>query len=479
MIFLIMALVILTFMVIWNFDLHKAVYAKLLSQNAGDGAALAAARWQGVALNLIGDLNIMQAVALTRGDTNTAAGIAELQARLCYVGPMVGLVAAQQAAKNNGVFNNDRFTEKLIEHAQLVRTGYPSLGGDGEMLFREPYPNAWQEYSDMIMVVAEQGVAAAPDNARYYTDYISYNHVLLRRDFYDAVATKDWCWFYHNAYELLLTYETYEDWPPLPPRIGQVSPMNCEYFGVGLAKRDVISDEQTVGMMEQLRVDRNLSPDPIPATVGSVTSSWYCFDGGLWAPWGVMSTNDGFPVAAALKPQYDYQGADSVIRVVTTVSRFSPSTGGGAMEWSARSATNSVVWTAAAKPFGYLDDNSERINPTTSYLVLPSFHDLRMFPVDASTGGAGGAFDLGWRDHIEGHLPPYIQSGPSALVAGCYYCNQLCFTDPNGYPKWENPVYREEGRDWLDVSANRASCDVVSGPGGGGGGGGGGTRRGH
>ena len=57
----------------------------------------------------------MQAVALTQGDVEEAAAISELQARLCYVGPMIGFMAAQQSAKNNGVFNNDRFTAKVQE----------------------------------------------------------------------------------------------------------------------------------------------------------------------------------------------------------------------------------------------------------------------------------------------------------------------------------------------------------------------------
>lgn len=62
-VFLLMALVILFFIVLWNFDLHKTIHVKNVSQTAGDSSALAAARWQGLALNLVGDLNIMHAVA--------------------------------------------------------------------------------------------------------------------------------------------------------------------------------------------------------------------------------------------------------------------------------------------------------------------------------------------------------------------------------------------------------------------------------
>jgi len=166
LIFLVLIVVILAFVAIWNFDLHKTVYVKTLSQNAGDAAALAAARWQGLTLNLIGDLNILQAVAWTEGDTDTASEIAALQARLCYVGPMIGFMASQQAAKNNGIYVNTRYTARVRQHAQDVRTVYPSLGDDGRMMFEEPYPGCWQEYADMIETVADNGIAAGPDNAR-------------------------------------------------------------------------------------------------------------------------------------------------------------------------------------------------------------------------------------------------------------------------------------------------------------------------
>ena len=77
LIFALVAMVILVFVALWNFDLHKIIAVKAVSQNAGDAAALAAARWQGLSLNLIGDLNILQAASLMQGDTNAAAAIAE------------------------------------------------------------------------------------------------------------------------------------------------------------------------------------------------------------------------------------------------------------------------------------------------------------------------------------------------------------------------------------------------------------------
>jgi hypothetical protein len=54
MVFLIMVVVILAFIALWNFDLHKIIYIKSLSLNASDAAGIAGARWQGISLNLLG-----------------------------------------------------------------------------------------------------------------------------------------------------------------------------------------------------------------------------------------------------------------------------------------------------------------------------------------------------------------------------------------------------------------------------------------
>ena len=451
MIFLIMALVILAFVAIWNFDLHKIVFVKSLSQNAGDAAALAAARWQGTTLNLIGDLNIMQAVALTQGDTGAVDAINAVQARLCYVGPMVGLVAAQQAAKNNGIFNNGRFTTNMLKHADVVRNVYTSLGPDGKMMFEEPYPGCWREYADMIDAIAENGVAAGPDNARFYSDYAG-DHMLLNLDFYDAIAGEDWCWFFHNAYDVLLNYTDYRYWPPLPEVVERPDPMNCEYFGLGLTKKAVIGNVSVVARMNDLREQRALSDVTISDSVAVVTAVWYGYEGGTWGPWDAISATGeaAFPATGTVKKQYDYAGADAAARVMADASRLTP-----------RSSASKIVWTAAAKPFGYLDEDEL---PNVCGVVLPAFREVRLIPIDASSAPAGGAFDLDWRDHIEGHLPDYMINGPPRKT-DCWYCRQLI--------TWENVLFRQTAIDW--IKQNSDSCRTGGGPGGRGGG----RRRGH
>jgi hypothetical protein len=146
-IFLIMVLVILIFVVLGNYDLHKMVYVKSLAQNAGDSAAVVGARWQGITLNLIGDLNVMHAVALGAAQNpvaaaNESAAINNVQARLCFVGPMIGFMASQQAAKNNRIYSNAEFSRYIANHAKSV--------SNYGVAFTEPYPKCWEEYAGML-----------------------------------------------------------------------------------------------------------------------------------------------------------------------------------------------------------------------------------------------------------------------------------------------------------------------------------------
>lgn len=455
MIFIVMAVIILALVALWNFDLHKTLYMKLLSQNAGDAAALAAARWQGISLNLIGDLNILKAAALTDGDTAAVQAIGDLQARLCYAGPIAAMMAAQQAAKNNGVFVNAAFTDRLRSHAAAVRNDYPAaVGPGGTMLFPEPYPGCWQEYSEMLFMLADNGIAAGPDNARLYTDYAG-PHTLLDIDFYNAVAGRDWCWFFFHDLQLLITYVDFQSWPPLPARISQTNPINSEFFGLGLIKVALSNSPPAPAEMEALRQQRGLGGSAITGTLAGVAAEWYCYDPAIWTSWTAFSpTNDPpFPAAGLIRPQYDYAGADSAVRVIARARRLTP-----------RAPPAAVTWTAAAKPFGYLSGGSAR--PDACGVVLPAYHNVRLIPMDASSAPAGGAYDLDWRDHIENHLQTYVLHGPGRLDPACWYCRQLM--------TWEDPAFRHTGIAWLDAYSD--TCHVHGGPGGGPGGG---THRGH
>jgi hypothetical protein len=462
MIFLLMVMVILVFAVLWNVDIHNIIALKSRSQHAGDASALMAARWQGITLNIIGDLNIMQAVAISEADAYALAAITNIQKRLCFTGPLIALEASQQAAKNNGIYENPAFSRRLLAHAQRVRDEYPHrTDGSGNMLFPEPYAGAWEEYAAMLESVANNGVAAAPDNTHFYSD-LAGDHTLLDQSFYDAVASSYWCWFFFHDYSLLENYTNYRSWPPLPP-IENRYYENPEIFGLWLSSQS--AQLATMGteadsfrdMMSILAEDRSLGV--ITTNAMATNALWFVYDPDRWGTWDAMATTgaDRFPLTGSLKNEYNYRGADAVSRITAEDS---------AMLTPDQPAPG-IVWTAAAKPFGYLH---EKERPNSYTLVLPAFHEVALIPVDAASGSGGGAYDIAWRDHIETHLEPYLSRGPVALEPSCYYCQQLT------HGKWESPAFRQRGIQWLSVNSHLCVLPPPQGPGPGRGGG---TRRGH
>ncbi|MBU0679439.1 MAG: hypothetical protein KJ626_15165 [Verrucomicrobia bacterium] len=456
---MVLLLVILCLVVLWSFDVHKILFVKTKARNAGDAAAVAAARWQGISLNLIGELNVLKAVsiaeALSRGETNfvEAAEMTDLQSRLSFVGPMIGFAAAQQAAKNNGIYANEQFSAELLGHASTVELEYP------ERYPVQPYentpspPTAWDDYAEMIMAVASEGVAVRAENAQLYRDYENWGHPLLNPDFYDAAASGNWCWFLFNALSLLETYSSWLDWPALPI-IEEPEPTSSEYFGLGLTKVPMLDYipltrlSEAGGVEDILAALQLIGGVAISSETASVETDWFCYNPGRWRTWN-ETLPDGFPFLSDVKPEYDYAGADAAVRIETDNQRLSPGMGGDV-----------IVWTAAAKPFGYLDGP---VVPDYYGLVLPAFHEARLIPIDASSAPASGS-QPGWGEHVYEHLEPYMAHGPPALDGSCWYCNVLL--------AWENAEYRQAGLDWLDLYSHTCTHPGGSGPGGG-------TRRGH
>lgn len=444
-VFLLLALTILIFAFLWNVDLHRLVSGKISAQDAGDAAAIAAARWQGETLNLVGNLNLAHGLAVAAGDDAAIDAITQMQARICFTGPLAGLVVAQIAAKNNRVYQNEDFTDLLKEHADEVRR-YDEGVGDG-MIFPEPFEGAWDEYAAMLDAIAADGLAAAPDNAMFFGDATG-GHILLEKGFYEAVAGRDWCWFYLNTATSLepprtllddfVSYETFGPLPaPSPPRYE-----NSEIFGVGVHAVDFA---------------RGL-PIGIGGGGSMASGAWYYYSSSMWgSPWPGMNQDeaDPLPMAGQVKPEYDYAGADAVVRLYYRTYRM-----------TSQGKEDDIVWTAAAKPFGYVEsEDGARVPPHTPGVVLPAFRDVRLIPIDAATSGGDGSFDVEWRRHTDEHIPVYLSCG--RLEDGCTYCSRI--------RRFEEDAFRNAGIAWL--RQNHEQCTRP--PPGGGGGRGGGSRRGH
>lgn len=313
----------------------------------------------------------------------------------------------------------------------------------------------------MLDDLAADGIAAGPDSTFFYDDQNG-NHVLLNRAFYDAIAGKTWCWFFLNEPDLLAEYTNYSWWPPLPGgTTNHVS--GCEFLPLGISpqttplKRLISSSDLLNEASRQNSVDM---AGFVATNVMTAMETWYVYDQDWWGPWTLMNTDgsDPFPAIGRVRDQYNYAGADSAFRVHATVNRMTPGLDGG-------SHTDAVLWTSAAKAFGALGPSDAPILPTRYGLVLPCFSDVRLIPVDASSGGRAGSFDLDWREHINVHLPLYLATGP--LNNDCWYCQQLVI--------WEDPAFRQEGVTWLSKNSNQCTLPD-NGPGGGRGGG---SHRGH
>ncbi len=455
-VFIAMAVVILLFALLWMADVHRIIFVKGKAQNAGDAAALAAARWQATSLNFIGELNLMHAMALAAGADDAVDVITNTQLRLGFTGPMTGVAAAQQAAKLNNIYVNEAYTDFVREHAEVVRREYGGMIG-GETALPEPWPGAWAEYAAMLEAIADDGVAAGVDNAWFYSDP-SAGHPLLDVAFYEAVAARDWCWFYLNQPGLLEAYTTYAWWPGLPEP-DPWAMASSEMLGLWVTPQihrfaTMLRAPGVSDAAERLGIDLSLPPDA-DETLPETEHVWFYYSMGRWSTWDAISPP--FPVDGRVRREYDYMGADAVMRVEAAISRFS-SDGG-------TDAEDTILWTAAAKAFGYLEGEDGRMRPNAPHLVLPAFRNVALIPMDASTAPAGGSFNLAWRRHCLEHVPRYLRNGPGA-GGNCRYCRQLV--------TWEIPAFRQAGAAWLGT--NSWQCTLRP-PGGGGGGGG--TRRAH
>ena len=202
-----------------------------------------------------------------RSTAYAADRISNMQARVSFVGPMIGFGAAQQAAKNNGLANNDEYTEVVWEqYLRLTDDGGPYSGAflpqeipyrpEEGQVFPYDYTAAWGEpgyswrwpYHHMLEPIARSGIAVAP-NVRFLgipdmlgnTWFTAGGYAVLE-DIYDAVNGNDWC-----VLERILD-ENYGAgggawWGEIDPDFTSVSFVEeSEYLSVGVTFKTLNSD---------------------------------------------------------------------------------------------------------------------------------------------------------------------------------------------------------------------------------------------
>ena len=165
---------LLLLIIIYAFDVHNVIRAKLKVDIAQQSAAMTGALWQKESLNLLGEINLLKASALLlegpdnwktplpdrekeeaawrREIQNRIDLLTEMQTRVTFIGPLIGFAAAQQAAKANGLTRIPKALDdyiKKIPDKPLTVNNYT---------WREPYVS-------LVSTINSAGIAVFP-NAR-------------------------------------------------------------------------------------------------------------------------------------------------------------------------------------------------------------------------------------------------------------------------------------------------------------------------
>ncbi|MFZ2642392.1 MAG: pilus assembly protein TadG-related protein [Verrucomicrobiia bacterium] len=524
LIFMMMIMIILTFVAFSVYDTQHVVVQRVRSQNSSDSAALMGARWQLSSLNAIGEINLMKVTTeiVTSGPPPFSGGVSveqyqslfsaldKLQARIYFVGPMLGVLHAQQAAKLNGMHAVASYANTFYDLAQYIEThagDYPDYVYNPWLQFFDSNERQQllMDYAALCREIGDQGVAALPANAwgddgdLDWSNATAYAQQFLGdRAFYGAIACQDWCYLK----PLLWIYSDWTFWGPVTSSMGvdpfrflslRVRPRSDASLWNGLTSAD---QNNLNSIIQSMLTDpsRNLTPNEnwpggdnwplhgfhwtnnlprfdLPSAPAYVPLRWAVYNRGWYNQWDTALV--GQLLAGTVKPSCNYssrnadsvwvsQASANVTMAVANPDRTSWTAAGRQTELSdalnnlsALRNANSVsgrgiLASAAARPFGQIDENT----PPTQYpVVLPVFTDVRLIPLVFSS--SGGDFDPAWLEHKFMHIPPYTHQGLSGLQAGCVYCQQLRV--------WENPGFRQIGIAWWNSQTNANPCP----PGGG------------
>ena len=404
--YLICALVLVALFVIADVYIYVQIRGKMIIENAGDAAAVAAAARMGELINEIGALNVEHAKLSPTFEQDKADELVLKQRRLCLIGPIEAYAEIQQVAREEGAEDNDEFAAILNDHIKDVIEIY--MAGDP---YTPSYEGAWAEYANALSVVAGNGVAAASDNTEYYG--LAAHELLTNQQFYQAINGKEWCWFYFNAYSTLQNYQGYNDWGGFVVK-NQIGTENSEIMNLHLrAYTGKLTD------IVPLKELRKMIPKVDEDMVESEKQTWFIYDDNYLTEW--ESIKYGFPVVSEPKAEYDYLGSAAVLRC----------------------NRGDDTWIGAAKPFG-----------SVRFPVLPqTFTMARLIPTDTAPGANMYTAEKDWVQHLRAHLVNYVEDG--SYAAGCYYCGLL--------RTWDKPSFRHKGIYWLKFHHNECVRPTTSG----------------
>ena len=352
-IFLVLILAGLALLFALNVDVFTSSRSKIRLQNAADASALALARWQGVTLNLIGDLNLAHLAAVSQSQTNAIAGIVELQQRLAFIGPTIGFKAANDVAKENGVPVSQGMTRAVRMLADFTGGGY----------------------RQMLNVVLHDGIRAGVDNVK-----VVQNGPLANQRFYDAVRANDFralcLWFNGGAHSL--------------PNVGTAAPALEELLdgsealfgnvGVGWDSGQFYASHipNFIALARDCGLDDQITAAGLTTNASLfVKRGWCIYSESDWRDPPDEFSISRFPWLAPLRPVHSLMGGSCTIRVEGSVGLA-----------SLTAQTNYISAQAAAKTFGGV--NGQRVIDIAPRIVLPSFAFARLVPFGFGANGRYG-----------------------------------------------------------------------------------------
>lgn len=505
LIFMMMIMIILTFVAFSVYDTQHVIVQRVRTQNSSDAAALMGARWQLSSLNAIGELNLMKITTQIVmegpspfGDTRGQplawkalySALDKLQARICILGPIMGVFYAQQAAKLNGMHAVPAYAEQFYDLAQIIEAD-PSLFGNYwiNLFDGNERQQLVMDFAALCREIGDLGVAALPGNAFGDDGDLDWNYAtayarayLGNRVFYAAIAAQDWCilkpllWIYSDA----TTF-----WGLVETQSRNTDP--CRFLSLQLTNVtfSVVASDALNNYMQSTLASRGLDQNPnwpnFNTTnwpqfqdtngIGYVDLKWVIYKPGWYNQWDETLVAQLLTSPVKRSCNYSSQNADSVwisqasanvTMAVANPDRTSWTTSSRRTELnealnnlSALRNANSIwnggiVASAAARPFGQIDENT----PPTQYpVVLPVFSTVRLIPLVFSS--SGGDFDPAWLMHKYWHIPSYTQQGLAGLKDGCIYCQQL--------RTWENSAFRQIGISWWNSQTNGNPCVIPTG----------------
>ena len=400
----VLAIIVIFLAALFLFDLQSIIRVKVKTQTAADAAAIAGAKAQVESLNLIGEINIIKACTVLVSDfaggndsedqlIAASQNLTEMQARISFVGPLLGVGAAQQAAKNNGMMDYSTLSRDMSDYLNTVRDD--AVYGNEDIFPSEIEGYRWREpYIEMLQVLNAQPMVAAPQ-----TFTASFNDLFSDPSLYSAILSDFWC---HDGLRSLIKDDSNfvgPWWRRLVDSIyfieeSELMPLYVRYrsgasaFNQASEILEALATERNLEVSDLYDTDEREDEDNINTPIPYMR--WCTYDG----RWSSNVPGDHWVEGSrqlylrrGIRDEYIYGGAYAAFRCVAEkVSWLSGSyrvhnisRKKGVISKS-NSAPPEVEATAAAKPLGYIELNGTRIPPNSIDMILPVFKSARLTP---------------------------------------------------------------------------------------------------